>query len=158
MAPVPTTGKGSHLPAFVDPPTFDDPTAGGALCGARRKPNQIQRDIDNGIAEPWPFCQRRAGTNTPHPGVGQCSRHGGSTPNGAKSAQLRYAELQGAVVTYFHRVMTDPNATERDRLRAAENIADRGGSPRRTEVDVEAARRTLFERLQALQQSDSATS
>lgn len=158
MPPTPTIGNGSHLPAGVPPPTLDDPTAHGYLCGARRKPNQIERDRANGIEEPWPFCQRRAGTNTSHPGVGQCSRHGGNAPNNVKSAHLRYAQLQGPVVAYFASVMNDQNAKTSDRIRAAENLADRGGSPRRTEVDVESARQTLYERLRTLQQSEQATS
>jgi len=71
---------------------------------------------------------------------------------------MKYALLQGPVVAYFVSVMNDPTARTADRIRAAENLADRGGSPRRTEVDVESARATLFERLRALQQSNEATS
>jgi hypothetical protein len=156
--PVPTTINGCHLPAGAAPPTLDDPTAGGVLCGCRRRPKQIEQDREAGIEHPWPFCQRRAGTGTDHPGIGQCSQHGGNSPSGRKSAHLRYAELQGAVVHHFYRVMVDPKAKTVDRLRAAENLADRGGSPRRTEVDVETARQTLYERLLALQSSEQASS
>lgn len=158
MPPTPTLGNGSHLPLGAPPPTFDDPTAAGHLCGARRKPNQIEQDRANGIEEPWPFCQRRAGTNTPHPGVGQCSRHGGNSPDSIRAIQTKYALLQGPVVSFFWQVMNDPNAKTVDRIRAAENLADRGGSPRRTEVDVESARATLFERLKSLQQSGEVAS
>lgn len=33
-------------------------------------------------------CQQRAGHGTGHPGVGACSKHGGSTPNGEVAGQV----------------------------------------------------------------------
>lgn len=147
-----------HLPAGSPPPTPEDPTAGGLLCGAARQPGQIQQDIARGIENPWRWCGNRAGHGTDHPGAGRCKHHAGSTPSGRTSARLRYAALQGAVVETFARIMVDPSAKTSDRLRAAENLADRGGAPRRSEIDVEAGRETLVERLLALQASDEASS
>ena len=148
----------AHLPADADPPTLDDPTAGGVLCGAQRRPGQIQQDREAGIDEPWPYCGSRAGRGTDHPGIGRCKDHGGNAPSHRRAAQLRYAELQGAAVAGFARIAMDESAPYHARLRAWENIADRGGSPRRTEVDVESARETLYQRLLALQAGDEASS
>jgi hypothetical protein len=148
----------AHLPKGAPLPTPEDPTAGGNLCGARRKPGQVEQDRARGVAEPWPWCAARAGHGTDHPGVAQCKAHGGSTPSGRKSARLRYAGLQDAVVETFARIMVDPSAPYQARLRAAENLADRGGSPRRHEVDVDAGRDTLVERLMELQAGDEASS
>ena len=54
--------------------------AGKETCGAQRM-NQA----------PGVTCQRPAGAGTSHPGVGHCSRHCGSTPNGERAAQAEIA-------------------------------------------------------------------
>jgi hypothetical protein len=54
------------------------------------------------------------------------------------------------------RVLADRNATHHERIRAAAEVLDRAGYPRRMEVDVEAARETLMERLSEMQSSEGA--
>ena len=100
----------------------------------------------------------RAGWGTDHQGAGGCKQHGGATPNERKSHQLRYAEAQAAVFGVFAQIMADPSAPHHARLRAAENLADRGGMPRRQEVNVEDSTQTLLERVKALQSSKGAAS
>lgn len=50
------------------------------LCGAQRT------DQPPGVT-----CRQRAGWGTPHPGIGWCKRHSGSTPSGVRSAQHQIA-------------------------------------------------------------------
>lgn len=146
----------AHLPKGSPLPTPDDPTAAGALCGASRRPGQIQQDIDAGIANPWPWCGSRAGHGTDHPGHGACSQHAGNTSSHRRSHRLRLAELAGPAIETLARVLVDPNASTHSRVRAAEALLDRSGYPRRLEIDTEAARETLLERLEALQASEEA--
>lgn len=43
-------------------------------------------------------CGHEAGWGTDHPGTGQCKKHGGSTPNGVKSAARTIAVTMGAPI------------------------------------------------------------
>jgi hypothetical protein len=67
-------------------------------------------------------CGRPAGWGTPHPGVGRCKMHGGSTPTGIKSAQNQMAAT--AVKTYGLPVEIDPHEALLEELhRTAGHVA-----------------------------------
>lgn len=128
--------------------TVEDPTAGGKLCGARRSDGQIRQAVEAGEPNPWPWCRLKAGWGTDHSGAGSCKLHAGSTPNGRRSAQLRLEELRNPAIVALAKVLTGKDASPQAVLRAVENVLDRTGHPRRTEVDVEAAREGLVDRIQ----------
>ena len=133
--------------------TVEDPSADGYYCAARRRPGQLAAAVEDGDPNPWPYCRNRAGKGTDHPGVGNCRNHTGSTPGGRKSAKLKLAELvPGAIATLGRQIATD-GVPEHVRLRAAQDILDRAGFPRRVEVDPEAARTELYERLMEIREA-----
>lgn len=77
-----------------------------------------------------------------------CRVHGGSAPQVKRKAALRLIELIDPAIATLGRVMVDPNAKDADKLRAAENVLDRGGLPRTQEVSSpDTAREVLIERL-----------
>lgn len=135
---------------------MEDPTAGGYLCGAKRKPGQLQQLRDDGHEDPWPYCRARAGRGTEHPGYARCKDHAGNSPSGRAAARLKMAELLQPAVVVLAQVITDTKAPKHARIRAAENVFDRCGMPRRTAVDVEAAREHLVDRIAALVEDDEA--
>lgn len=135
-------------------PTPDDPTADGYYCGTRRSPGQIAQAVESGDPNPWPWCRNRAGKGTDHTGVGSCRNHLGTTRDRRVSARLRMAELVPAAMATLARTVADENVAPSVRLRAAQDILDRAGYPRRVEVDVEQARDDLYGRLLQLQSSD----
>lgn len=149
-----------HAPAPPPPaydgeptPTVEDPTADGWFCGARRKPGQIQQDQEAGRND-WPWCRMRAGRGTDHVGVGPCRNHGGATPNARTSARLRLDELVGPAIATVARILADGETPASTRLRAAQDVLDRSGYPRRVDVDVDAAREQLVDRIVALQSGE----
>jgi len=143
-------------PAHAGEPvaSVEDPTAGGYYCGAIRSRNQLEQDYEDGVAQPWPWCRMRAGRGTDHVGVGSCRNHGGSTPNGRLAARLRLAELVQPAMATLARALTDPDVPWSVKQRSADSLLDRAGYPRRVDVDVDAQREGLVERLWALQESD----
>lgn len=91
-------------------------------------------------------CARR-----PVPGATVCRIHGGAAPQVQRKATLRLLELVDPAIATLARTMTDPNAPHAARLRAAENVLDRAGVPRKVDVsDTDAAKALLIERLLAL--------
>lgn len=54
---------------------------GHAACGARR--------LRTGLP-----CTQRSGWGTPHPGIGRCKNHGGSTPTQIKAAEIERVERE----------------------------------------------------------------
>lgn len=84
-------------------------------------------------------------------GATVCRVHGGSAEQVRRAAQARLADLVPAALAVLARVLDDPDAAYRDKLRAAENVLDRCGYPRRqlpeVEVDMETARALLVQRL-----------
>lgn len=85
------------------------------------------------------------------PGGTVCRYHGGAAPQVQKKAALRLLELVDPAVATLARVMASPTAKDADKIRAAENVLDRAGVPRRIETtDVEVAKALLIERLLAL--------
>ncbi len=54
--------------------------AGHGLCGARTRAGAM--------------CRKPSGWGTPHPGIGRCKHHGGSTPNHLRSAQMELARRE----------------------------------------------------------------
>jgi hypothetical protein len=75
-----------------------------------------------------------------------CKYHGGRSPQAKRKAQLRLATLVDPAIGRLARILV--NGTDRDALRAIENVLDRTGFPRRTEVsDVNEARDLLVQYL-----------
>lgn len=83
-----------------------------------------------------------------HPGATVCASHGASAPQVKARARLRLLELVDPATAVLAQILTDPKAKPADRLRAVENIYDRAGIPRRTEVDHGAAQQFLISRIQ----------
>ena len=80
-----------------------------------------------------------------------CVYHGGKAPQVRRKAALRMVELVDPAIATVARIMTDQNAKEADRLRAAENVLDRAGVSRKAEVtSVDAAKDLLVERLMSI--------
>lgn len=158
-APMKTPRKRPHaLPKDAPLPTLDDPTAGGNLCGSRRKQAQLDAEIAAGERDPWPFCTARAGWKTDHPRAGRCHLHAGSSPSGKAAARLQLAELVPAAILTLGRTMTDPDAPAHAKVRASEAVLNRAGYPAKLEVDIEGARETLYERIQRAQREQAAQS
>lgn len=82
------------------------------------------------------------------PGAKVCKYHGGAAPQVQAKARLRLLELIDPATAVLARILADDKAKPADRLRAVENIYDRAGIPRRTEVDHSAAQALLIERIQ----------
>jgi len=92
-------------------------------------------------------------------GARVCHLHGGAAPQVKRKAALRLAALVDPAIATLAKELTNRNNKPADRLRAAENILDRAGVPRHTEVDGEMARAILVERLlsmRAQQESENA--
>lgn len=88
---------------------------------------------------------------TAEPGATVCRYHGGAAPQVKRKATLRLLELVDPAIATLARTMTDANAPHAARLRAAENVLDRAGVPRKVDVtDTEAAKALLVERLLAM--------
>lgn len=134
-------------------PTAEDPTAQGFYCGANRKPQQIAAAIEEGRSA-WPYCMNRAGKGTTHVGIGRCRHHFGATPDHRRHAMLRYAELHAAAIETFARALVEQDCPWPTKIRAAENIEDRSGFPRRVEVDADQGRARMYERILERQQAD----
>lgn len=81
------------------------------------------------------------------PGASVCRLHGGGTAASMAKAKLRMMELVDPAIATIARIMADPTAKPADRLRAAENILDRAGIPRRMELDPDMARDILAQKL-----------
>lgn len=126
----------------------DDPTDGGKLCGARRSRRQIALAMERG-EDPWPWCRKEAGWGTDHVGIGTCRLHWGNHPSARRSAQLKLARLVEPAIANLGRVLANRSASDRDKIRAAAEVLDRAGVPRRAEVDVESSRELLEDRLAA---------
>lgn len=94
-------------------------------------------------------------TKPPVPGTTVCRWHGGMAPQTKRKAALRLMELVDPAISTLAREMVNQNATAGERIRAAENILDRTGYPRKTEVDTETAKMQLLFRLhQAREQAE----
>jgi hypothetical protein len=83
-----------------------------------------------------------------HPGATVCASHGASAPQVKARARLRLLELVDPATAVLAQILTDTRLKPADRLRAVENIYDRAGIPRRTEVDHGAAQAMLLARIQ----------
>lgn len=78
-----------------------------------------------------------------------CRMHGGASGQARASAQARLAQMVEPALGTILRVLASPTASDHAKLRAAENVLDRGGFPRRAEVSTDAgeARAELIERI-----------
>lgn len=85
------------------------------------------------------------------PGATVCRYHGGAAPQVQRKAKLRLLELVDPAVAVLGQIMADRTASPHARIRAAENVLDRAGVPRKVEVtEAETAKQLLIERLIAL--------
>lgn len=83
-----------------------------------------------------------------------CVKHGGAAPQVKRRASLRLIELVDPAIATLARVMASSTAKDSDRIRAAENILDRAGVPRKVDVsDTDLARALLIDRLLAMRDS-----
>lgn len=80
-----------------------------------------------------------------------CFTHGGGTPGGRAAGARRLATLIDPALDAIYRILTSPKSKDADVLRAAENVFDRAGLPRRNEVGLDDMRATLLERLSAME-------
>lgn len=82
------------------------------------------------------------------PGAAVCRMHGGAAPQVQRKAALRLAALVDPAIATLAREMTNQTTgSAMSRLRAAENVLDRAGYPRRLETDAGTARELLAARL-----------
>lgn len=65
-----------------------------------------------------------------------CTSHGGSAPQVQEAAQRRLADLVDPAIRELSRILDDPDASDRDKLRAVAETLDRTGHPRGAQVDV----------------------
>ena len=80
------------------------------------------------------------------PGFTVCYYHGGSAPGAAQKAKLRLLSLVDPALATIATVMAT-SQSEALRLRAAENVLDRGGFPRGVAISGDDAKALLAERL-----------
>lgn len=90
------------------------------------------------------------------PGGTVCTYHGGAAPQVQRKASLRLLELVDPAIAVLAREMDNPEASAGERIRAAENVLDRAGYPRRVTTDVETAREMLIQRLNELRERRAA--
>lgn len=87
------------------------------------------------------------------PGTTVCATHGSRAPQVKRKAALRMIELVDPAIATLARVMTNPASKDADKIRAAENVLDRAGLPRRVETgDPEQAKELLVARLIAMRE------
>lgn len=94
--------------------------------------------------------ERRRCRRPATPGITVCSMHGAKAPQTQRAARLRMLELVDPAIAKLARVMA--TGDDQAALRAVENILDRAGFPRRAEIDVEASREVLLERILVLRE------
>lgn len=90
----------------------------------------------------------------PVPGTTVCVYHGGKAPQVRRKAALRLLQLVDPAITTLAREMVQGDKSG-DRIRAAENVLDRTGYPRKSEVDIETAKMQLLFRLQQAREEDA---
>ena len=76
-----------------------------------------------------------------------CRTHGGSAPQVQRAAKLRLLELVDPAIATLARALTAQDSRWPDKIRAVENILDRAGHPRSTQVDIDDAREELLSKL-----------
>lgn len=80
------------------------------------------------------------------PGFTVCYFHGGAAPGAQAKAKLRLLSLVDPAIATMAQVMANSDS-EALRLRAAENVLDRGGFPRGVTISGDDAKALLAERL-----------
>lgn len=117
---------------MVNPLEATDPMEGGRRCTAHARSTGD-----------------RCG-NRPIPGGTVCRFHGGAAPAVRLKAKLRLAELVDPAIATLARIMVKAEH-DRDKLRAVENILDRGGLPRASRVEgrmqLEESKALLMQRI-----------
>lgn len=105
-------------------------------------------------ARNWRLCTKHRTNGEPcrapaMAGQQVCQAHGGSSPQARAAARLRIAQLVEPAIGTLARIMVDKDASAMARLRAAENVLDRGGYGRGAEVPPDEAREMLYQLLTA---------
>lgn len=86
-------------------------------------------------------------------GTRVCRMHGGKTQKAQTAARMTLAELVQPGITTLAKILTSTESSDRDKLRAVENILDRTGFSRRVEISPDDADRMLVEKLMAMQEA-----
>lgn len=118
--------------------TAVDPESGKARCTATSK-----RTGDR--------CQR-----APVPGGTVCKWHGGGAVQVKRKAAMRLMSLVDPAIATLAREMVSQTNSASERLRAAENVLDRAGYPRRVQVDGDTVKEQLLYRLEELRRARDA--
>lgn len=110
MSDVPVAGFSDAMGAVGGPSGHDAGVCGGRLKQAREDGRTT--------------CEKPAGYDTPHPGIGRCKFHGGSTPNHVASAQRQQVEqaLTNAKRTYGLPLDVEPGEALLGLVRTAAGI------------------------------------
>lgn len=87
---------------------------------------------------------------TPIPGATVCYWHGGAAPQVQRSARLRLLEAVNPALDELFKLIADPDTKDADKIRAIENILDRGGLGRQVTIERDSVFELLTERLIAL--------
>lgn len=112
---------------------------------------ELAKAIDPDTGQPRCTATNRQGNRCEQPpvhGATVCRFHGGNAPQVRRKAALRLMELVDPAITTLAREMVNQHASAGERIRAAENVLDRAGYPRKVEVDAETAKAQLLFRLQ----------
>lgn len=70
-------------------------------------------------------------------GTTVCTHHGGNAPQTRAKARERLMQMVDPVLTELHRIVTKPDTSDADRLRAITLVLDRTGYSAKTEIEVE---------------------
>lgn len=73
-----------------------------------------------------PNAGKPCGAN-PRAGALVCNKHGGNHPGQKKAAKERLLELVDPALAALHKVLTDPNTDDHNKVRAAQLVLDRTG-------------------------------
>lgn len=85
-------------------------------------------------------------SNAPPKGATTCRFHGSRAPQVERARRLRLQELADPAIAQLARLLASAES-ETVKIRAVENVLDRTGYVRRTEIDVAEAKERLLERL-----------
>jgi hypothetical protein len=132
---VPRTGVGKSDPGESGRANEGDDGASsgqGRVCG---KCGQVHRRC-SGHTRHGPNAGKPCGANPPR-GSRLCIKHGGNRPEIRKAAKQRLLELVDPALAALHKVLTNPEAEDSTKVRAAVAILDRTGFKPGLVVEVE---------------------
>lgn len=102
------------------------------------RPDEIQRRIDR----PAIYCRANKRNGEPcknyaMQGGALCKKHGGNLPQVQAAARRRMMELTAPAIAQLQEILTKPNTSDADRLRAVAMILDRTGFGPKAEMTVD---------------------